>query len=38
MTTDISTNIGTELLFENERIRVWSMVLQPGEESPLHRQ
>jgi len=37
MTTDISTNIGTELLFENDRIRVWSMVLQPGEESPLHR-
>ena len=37
MATDISSDIGTELLFENDRIRVWSMVLQPGEESPLHR-
>jgi len=33
----ITTNIGTELLFENDRIRVWDMVLQPGEESPHHR-
>ena len=31
------TNIGTELLFENDRIRVWDMVLQPGESSPYHR-
>ena len=37
MTSEISTNIGTELLFENDRVRVWNMVLQPGEESPLHR-
>jgi quercetin dioxygenase-like cupin family protein len=33
----ITTEIGTELLFENDRIRVWQMVLQPGEESPHHR-
>jgi quercetin dioxygenase-like cupin family protein len=33
----VPTNIGTELLFENDRIRVWDMVLQPGEESPYHR-
>ena len=32
-----TTDIGTELLFENDRIRVWDMVLQPGEESPRHR-
>jgi hypothetical protein len=37
MQGDITTSIGTELLFENERIRVWNMVLQPGEESPHHR-
>ena len=37
MPADVTTNIGTELLFENDRIRVWQMVLQPGEESPLHR-
>jgi hypothetical protein len=37
MQNHISTDIGTELLFENDRIRVWDMVLQPGEESPHHR-
>jgi hypothetical protein len=37
MHSDITTSIGTELLFENDRIRVWNMVLQPGEESPHHR-
>lgn len=35
--TQIPTSIGTELLFENERIRVWQMILEPGEESHLHR-
>jgi beta-alanine degradation protein BauB len=30
-------NIGTELLFENQKIRVWQMLLAPGESSPLHR-
>ena len=37
MRDQITTAIGTELLFENDRIRVWNMVLQPGEESPHHR-
>jgi quercetin dioxygenase-like cupin family protein len=37
MQNQLSTEIGTELLFENDRIRVWQMVLQPGEESPHHR-
>ena len=32
----LTTNIGTELLFENDRVRVWDMTLQPGQESPLH--
>lgn len=28
--------IGDRVLFEDERIRVWEMVLEPGERSPLH--
>ena len=33
----VSREVGTELLFENDRIRVWSMTLEPGESSPYHR-
>jgi beta-alanine degradation protein BauB len=33
----VSTNVGTELLFENDRVRVWQMVLAPGESSEMHR-
>jgi beta-alanine degradation protein BauB len=29
--------IGTELLFENDVVRVWSMELAPGQVSPFHR-
>jgi quercetin dioxygenase-like cupin family protein len=29
--------VGTELLFENDTVRVWSMELAPSETSPLHR-
>jgi len=29
--------VGTELLFENDTVRVWSMELAPGGTSPLHR-
>ena len=29
-------DVATRLLFENERVRVWEMDLQPGEESALH--
>ena len=28
--------IGDRVLFEDEHIRVWEMVLEPGESSPLH--
>jgi beta-alanine degradation protein BauB len=28
--------VGTKMLFENERIRVWEMRLAPGERSELH--
>src|SRR5438876_12195315 len=30
-------NVATRLLFENERVRVWEMRLEPGESSDLHR-
>jgi len=32
----VSRNVGTELLFENDRVRVWDMQLAPGESSELH--
>lgn len=31
-----SENVGTKLLFENEKIRVWDLALQPGESLPTH--
>ncbi len=30
------TDIGTELLFENDVVRVWSMTLEPGQSMPYH--
>ena len=30
-------DVGTRLLFENDRVRVWEMSLAPGERSALHR-
>lgn len=33
---DPSNPIGTRFLFEDERLRVWEIVLEPGEEAPLH--
>ena len=32
-----SRNVGTEVLFENDVIRMWNMELQPGETSHYHR-
>src|SRR5690242_17740808 len=29
--------IGERVLFENEHVRVWENVVEPGEESPIHR-
>ena len=29
--------IGTDLMFENDAVRVWHMTLQPGEAMPVHR-
>jgi len=34
---EVSRNVGGELLFENDRIRVWSMTLAPGESCEYHR-
>jgi hypothetical protein len=28
--------VGTRVLFENDRVRVWEMRLEPGESSPVH--
>jgi hypothetical protein len=32
-----TTAVGTSVLFENERVRVWEMVLAPGETCATHR-
>jgi predicted metal-dependent enzyme (double-stranded beta helix superfamily) len=32
-----SDRVGTELVFENEAVRVWIMDLKPGEDSPFHK-
>ena len=39
MAIEPSENVGTRLLFENERVRVWDLALQPGEamEKHVHR-
>ena len=34
---EASTAVGTEVLFENERVRVWEMLLDPGETCVPHR-
>ena len=33
----VSPEVGTKLLFENDRVRVWDLCLQPGEGTGLHR-
>ena len=30
-------NVATRVLFENERVKIWEMLLEPGESSDLHR-
>jgi quercetin dioxygenase-like cupin family protein len=29
-------DVGTRLLYENARVRVWEIVLEPGERAPFH--
>ena len=36
MNEQVSTDVGTEILFENDHVRVWEMVLEPGGSMPLH--
>lgn len=33
---DEAHRIGDRLLFENDRVRVWELTLEPGEESHVH--
>ncbi len=33
----VSSQVGTRLLFENDRVRVWDLRLEPGESTGLHR-
>ena len=34
---DIARNpIGTKLIFEDDRVRIWQIVLEPGQEAPAH--
>jgi quercetin dioxygenase-like cupin family protein len=33
----VSSLVGTQLLFENDRIRVWDLRLEPGQSTGLHR-
>lgn len=35
--SNVSSDVGTKLLFENDRVRVWDLRLQPGESTGLHR-
>ena len=37
MSQAISENVGTKLLFENDRVRVWDLSLAPGESTGVHR-
>jgi quercetin dioxygenase-like cupin family protein len=36
-TRPVTSDVGTRLLFENDRVRVWDLCLQPGESTGLHR-
>jgi mannose-6-phosphate isomerase-like protein (cupin superfamily) len=40
MAIEPSENVGTRLIFENERVRVWDLALQPGQalEKHIHRE
>jgi len=35
--SEISADVGTRLLFENEQVRVWDLRLAPGEAIPVHQ-
>lgn len=33
----VSSNVGTEKIFENDKVIIWNFELKPGEETPMHR-
>ena len=35
--SEVSEEIGSKLLFENDRVKVWDLRLEPGESTGLHR-
>lgn len=35
--TGVTGGVGTRLLFENDRVRIWEVRLAPGERGELHR-
>lgn len=35
--TQTSGNVGSRLLFENDRVRVWDLRLEPGQSTGFHR-
>jgi mannose-6-phosphate isomerase-like protein (cupin superfamily) len=37
MATEELGDVATRVLYDNERVRVWELVLQPGERSACHR-
>ena len=36
-TRPVTSEVGTKLLFENDRVRVWDLRLEAGESTGLHR-
>ena len=36
-TPHISSEVGSRLLFENDRVRVWDLRLEPGQSTGVHR-
>ena len=36
MATEPSAQVGTRVMFENERVRVWDLALAPGESIAKH--
>ncbi|MEZ5592798.1 MAG: hypothetical protein R3F53_19685 [Gammaproteobacteria bacterium] len=33
----VSSNVGSKVIFENDKVKVWDFVLQPGEETEMHK-
>jgi len=37
MTNAATSEVGTKILFENDEVRIWDLVLQPGERQGFHK-